>query len=97
MIDSPATVAATTIVTKSGLGTDPEVQTFEDAVCLTFLRTQLTPTVDRLEPDRMVEVVAKTLAKMSDRGRAEALRFELDDRSAAIVARGVERFLERAG
>ncbi len=89
---APAVVdRATEIVAKVGLGSDPEVQTFEDAVCLTFVQTQFGTTADRLDEDKMVSVVAKTLAKMSDAGRAAALTIELDERDAAIVASALER------
>jgi hypothetical protein len=81
-----------TIVAKIGLGTDPEVQVFEDAVCLTFVQTQLGSTADRLDDDHIVNVVAKTLAKMSDDGRAAALTIELDERGAALVGRALERY-----
>ena len=36
-VDTAVAERAATIVTKQGLGSDAEVQTFEDAVCLTFL------------------------------------------------------------
>ncbi len=78
------------IVAKIGLGTDAEVQVFEDAVCLTFVQTQLGSTAERLDAERMVIVVAKTLAKMSDDARAAALTIELDERGAALVARALE-------
>ena len=61
------------IVVKTGLGSDPEVQHFEDAVCLTFLGTQLVPLTERLERQHMIGVIRKTLAKMSDDGKALAL------------------------
>ncbi|MGK2949462.1 MAG: DUF4202 domain-containing protein [Acidimicrobiales bacterium] len=53
------------IVRKEGLGHDPQVQVHEDALCLVFLETQLAATVDRLGDDKMIEVIAKTAAKMS--------------------------------
>ncbi|MEZ5165327.1 MAG: DUF4202 family protein [Acidimicrobiales bacterium] len=72
---------------KIGLATDPEVQTFEDAVSLTFVETQFTSTADKIADDtRMVEVVAKTLRKMTPAGQAAAASIEPDDRSAGIVA-----------
>ena len=74
-------------MTKVGLGTDAEVQVFEDAVCLTFLQTQLSTTAARLDTDHVVGVVAKTLAKMSDAGRAAALTIDLDERGTEIVTR----------
>lgn len=77
---------AVDIVQKKGLGSDAEVQVFEDAVCLTFIETQFQSTADKLADDeKMVEVVAKTLNKMSPDGIAAAGEIELDARSAQIV------------
>lgn len=88
-VDEATTIRATEIVAKRGLGTDPEVQVFEDAVSLTFLETQLASMVDRLDADHLVGVVAKTLAKMSDDGRLAAGTVDLDPASAEIVARAL--------
>jgi hypothetical protein len=88
----PAVVArASVIVAKVGLGRDAEVQAFEDAVCLTFLETQLDATADRLDPDRMTTVIAKTLTKMSAAGKDAALTIELDQRGRDLLARAVAR------
>ena len=43
------------------------MQTHEDALCLVFLETQLAETADDLGDDKMVDVIRKTAAKMSDR------------------------------
>ena len=81
---------ATAIVTKTGLGSDPEVQTFEDAVSLTFIETQFRSTMDKLADDeKMIDVVAKTLRKMSQAGHIAAGTIELDALSAGILARAV--------
>ncbi|MDZ4826688.1 MAG: DUF4202 domain-containing protein, partial [Actinomycetota bacterium] len=42
---------AQVIVRKEGLGTDPEVQALEDALCLVFLETQLTDLAARLDDE----------------------------------------------
>ena len=86
-IEAAVVDRATAIVAKVGLGTDPDVQVFEDAVCLTFLETQLDETADRLDPDRMVGVIAKTLTKMSEGGKAAALTIDLDARARDLLAR----------
>ncbi len=65
------------------------MQTHEDALCLVFLETQLAATVDDLGDDKMVEVIRKTAAKMSD-GRL-ALVAELPMRR-----RATGRWSERA-
>ena len=56
------------IIRKEGLGTDPQVQVHEDALCLVFLETQLAATVDDLGDDKMLDVIRKTAAKMSPDG-----------------------------
>ena len=62
------------LVRKKRLATDPEVQTLEDALCLVFIQTQYDELAGKLDDEKMQSVVAKTLAKMSDRGRAEAAK-----------------------
>jgi hypothetical protein len=90
-VDSAIVERAAAIVAKVGLGRDPEVQVFEDAVCLTFLETQLGETADRLDVDHMTSVIAKTLTKMSEPGKAAALTIELDQRGRDLLARAVDQ------
>ncbi len=81
--DFAADVSA--IVTKKGLGTDPRVQTHEDALCLVFLETQFEALADKLGDDHMAEVLAKTLAKMSPSARRVAQGLDLSPRAAALL------------
>jgi Domain of unknown function (DUF4202) len=90
-IESAVVDRAATIVAKVGLGTDPELQVFEDSVCLTFLETQLDDTADRLDHDRMIAVIAKTLTKMSEEAKAVALTIDLDARARELLASAAER------
>lgn len=60
------------LITKKRLGRDPEVDAFEDAICLTFLELELAAFVAKTPRDKVVEIVKKTWAKMTDRGHAEA-------------------------
>lgn len=53
------------LVAKRDLARDPQVQVHEDALCLAFLELQLEELADLLGDDRTVEVVRKTVAKMS--------------------------------
>jgi hypothetical protein len=53
------------IVRKQHLAEDPDAQALEDAICLVFLETQLDDLADRLTPERMVDVLHKTMEKMS--------------------------------
>ncbi len=81
--DFAADVSA--IVAKKGLSTDARVQTHEDALCLVFLQTQLDDLADKLGDDHMVEVLAKTLVKMSSAARRMAQDLDLGERAAALL------------
>lgn len=86
-----ATVARVqAIVNKEGLGRDPAVQTHEDALCLTFLETQLGPTADRLGEPKAVEVLRKTAAKMSAAALQQAAALPLAERERALLTRALE-------
>jgi hypothetical protein len=78
------------LVRKRRLKTDPEVKTLEDALCLVFVETQFTDLASKLDEDHMVDVVAKSLAKMTSAGRAAALTLPLDDDATRIVGRALE-------
>ncbi len=77
------------IIRKRGLGKDPEVQALEDALCLVFLETQFDALADRLDTEKMDDVVRKTLVKMSDAGKALALTLELGEDERAALARAL--------
>lgn len=71
------------IVRKRGLGADPDVQVLEDVLCLVFLETQLHDLAAKLAPTHLLDVVRKTLPKMSDEAKGLALGLDLhpDDRT----------------
>ena len=77
------------IVAKEHLRDDPDVQTLEDALALVFVETQFTELADKLDEDHMVDVVVRTLRKMTPAGREAALELPLAPRDAAIVGRAV--------
>lgn len=79
-----------TIIAKKGLGSDPAVQAHEDALCLVFLTTQFAPVAERLGRDKTVDVVAKTVRKMSPAGIAAAAALDLDDGLTSILLDAVE-------
>ncbi len=87
-----ATVARVqAIVRKQGLGTDPEVQVFEDALCLVFIETQFRELADRLGDEKLVDVTRKTIAKMSDAGIARVREISLSDEDLTLIERAVSQ------
>jgi hypothetical protein len=77
------------IIRKEGLGTDPEVQAHEDALCLVFLETQLAELADAQGDDKMADIIQKTAAKMSDRALALVADLPMRDQDRALVARAL--------
>ena len=61
------------LLQKKGLKTDPEVQTLEDVICLVFLENEFAEFSAKHSEEKMHTIIRKTWAKMSDRGRDQAL------------------------
>jgi hypothetical protein len=79
------------IIRKRNLNRDEDVQALEDALCLVFLETQFDALAARLDDEKMDDVVAKTLVKMSDRGQELALTLDLGDDQRAALERALRQ------
>jgi hypothetical protein len=77
------------IVKKERLKSDHDVQSLEDALALVFLETQLGELNEKLDDDHMVDVLAKTLRKMTPDGQAAAASLAYDEHGADLVRRAV--------
>jgi hypothetical protein len=88
-VDADTIERVQSLVKKERLKTDPEVQALEDALCLVFIETQFGELTDQLGDDHMVEVVVKTLRKMTPAGRQAALGLPLADDAVRIVGRAL--------
>jgi hypothetical protein len=89
--DEPPTIERVRrIVAKRDLGKDRDAQVLEDVLCLVFIETQLHDLRLRLAGPKMLEVVRKTLGKMSAEAMELALTIELpdDDRALIVEASG---------
>lgn len=73
------------IVRKVDIKGDPDVQALEDALCLVFLETQFAEVAQKLDRAKMVDVVRKTLPKMSEEGRRLALTLPLAPEMLSII------------
>lgn len=74
------------LLTKKGLAHDAEVQTLEDVACLVFLEHYFADFAQKHDRAKLIDIVRKTWAKMSERGRAAASSLALPPDLAAIVA-----------
>jgi len=62
------------LVQKRGLGRDPETQCLEDVVCLVFLEHYLEDFASKHNEEKLIDIIQKTWAKMSDKGHQAALK-----------------------
>jgi hypothetical protein len=70
---------------KQGLRSDPDVQTMEDALCLSFMEHELESFSEKHADDKIIEILRKTWKKMSARGHEAALALPLSPRLAKLV------------
>ena len=78
------------LLRKVGLKRDPEVQSFEDAICMVFFETEFADFSRKYEEDKMVDILRRTWVKMSEEGHRSALEL-----AATLPADG-RGLLERA-
>jgi hypothetical protein len=83
--DDTAIERVKAIVRKQRLAEDPDVQALEDAICLVFLETQFDELADRLDHDRMVGVLRKTMAKMSPVALEQVAALALSGPGLALI------------
>ena len=82
-----------TWVSKSGLKTNPGTQALEDAACLVFLENEIAHFAAQHQdypPEKFVDIIRKTWAKMSEPARAAAQTLTLDPGVAPLVKQALE-------
>ncbi|WP_026971152.1 DUF4202 domain-containing protein [Aliagarivorans marinus] len=79
----------TKLLTKQGIKRDPLVQALEDVICLVFLRYYFEEFAAKHDDDKVVDIVRKTWAKMSERGQQHALTLPLSESSLALVQKAL--------
>jgi hypothetical protein len=77
------------LVQKRGLGRDPETQCLEDVVCLVFIRHYLDDFASKHDEDKLIDIIRKTWAKMSEKGHAAALQIPLSDAMKNLVGKAL--------
>jgi Domain of unknown function (DUF4202) len=74
---------------KRNLGSDPECQVLEDALCLVTLQYQLSDLMAKTEGDKMVGILQKTWKKMSPAAREHALALPFTSSEKELVERAL--------
>ena len=85
--DQPMIDRVRSLLRKERLKADPETQTLEDAAALLFLEGYFAAFRDRKDYDdgKWANILRRTWLKMSEQGRAEAMRLPLDDETRRLI------------
>ncbi|EEY18095.1 cytochrome b2 [Verticillium alfalfae VaMs.102] len=84
-----ARVAA--LIRKENLAADEETQVLEDVACLVFLDDQFDgfESKEEIDEPKIIGILQKTWAKMSEPGRALALKMDLSERATALITKAL--------
>ena len=74
------------LLRKQGLRVDSETQVLEDVACLVFLEHYFADFIKKHERKKLIPIVQRTWAKMSEAAQAEALRMDLPPMAGELVA-----------
>ncbi|MFY0652662.1 MAG: DUF4202 domain-containing protein [Cyclobacteriaceae bacterium] len=74
-----------TLISKRKLKTDPESKTLEDVVCLVFLKYYFVEFAAKHPKEKVIDIVQKTWAKMTEEGHTAALRLPFGEKELTLV------------
>jgi hypothetical protein len=88
--DEPIVTSVLDLILKKNWPANPQAQTLEDADCFAFLEMKLENYVDEWEADKAVNILRKTLRKMTPRARELATTIVLDPRAAELLQKALQ-------
>ena len=78
------------IVLKQRLKTDGDVQTMENALCLVFLQYQYDDLIAKMTEEKMIDILRKTWAKMTDPGHEAALSLAYSEQGRDLILKALK-------
>lgn len=73
------------LLVKKQLNLNPEVQTLEDVICLVFLEFYFDDFSKEHDQEKLVNILRKTIAKMSSKGVQTALHLSLSKKAITLI------------
>jgi hypothetical protein len=77
------------LIQKRQMNRDTESQTLEDVVCLVFLSFYFEAFAAKHEEDKLIDIIIKTWGKMSEDGRAAALKIRFKPHLLELVQKAL--------
>jgi hypothetical protein len=75
---------------KQRLKTDPQTQALEDVICLVFLENYFADFAAQHDEQKLITILRRTWAKMSEVGHAAALELPMSEEASALVGKALE-------
>lgn len=75
------------LISKKNIKAREEAQQLEDAVCLNFIQYYLDEFADKHDEDKMVDIIRKTISKMSARAIGKVSELALSQRVLALIGK----------
>lgn len=86
----PDTIARVrSLLQKEKIKADPDMQALEDVICLVFLENYFSDFAREKDEAKVLNILRRTWAKMSERGRAMAMKLELSDADKSLIAKAL--------
>jgi hypothetical protein len=83
--DEPTIERVRSLLMKKRLKADPETQALEDVACLVFLESYFADFAARHDDQKIIGILRKTWAKMSNTGQAAALTLNLPSEAQRLI------------
>ena len=83
--DQPTIDKVKFLLVKKGLHSNPDTQVLEDVICLVFIEYYLEDFAEKHEPQKVVDILQKTLKKMSPRAIEEAGKIPVSERIKLLL------------
>lgn len=78
------------LLVKKELYSNPDTQVLEDVICLVFIEYYLEDFAEKHEPQKVVDILQKTLKKMSPRAIEEAGKISLSERIKLLLRQALK-------
>jgi hypothetical protein len=78
------------LLLKKQLHTDPDTQVLEDVICLVFIEYYLEEFAEKHEPEKVVDILQKTLRKMSPRAIEAAAKISVSEKIKLLIQQALQ-------
>ena len=78
------------LLLKKELFTNPDTKVLEDVICLVFIEHYLEEFAEKHEPPKVIDILQKTLKKMSPRAIDEAAKIPVSERIKVLIHQALQ-------